>query len=245
MSIEALTVVLNHSQARGTEKLVLIGIANHYGEQGAWPSVKTLASYSNMSERRVQQAIKALQSSGELKVDRGQGGGIGRYKTNLYSLNVKCPQDCSGFPQHSQAKYVSPDPKGVQPVSPQGEAHFAPGVKHNVPEPVKETSNNLYEPSEDFQKELLLKFPGLDIRRNADAFNDWMKANGKKYKDYDAAFRNWVRKDYEWNKPTKIDLEKDKQRTREWLDSEKRVYEEIPKCEHGNTIALCKECLRG
>ncbi len=243
MSIEALTVVLNHSQARGTEKLVLIGIANHYGEQGAWPSVKTLASYANMSERRVQQAIKALQSSGELKVDRGQGGGIGRYKTNLYFVNVKCPQDCSGFPQHSQAKYVSPDPQGVKPVSPQGEAHFALGVKHNVPEPVKEPSINLYEPKEDFRKDLLDKFAGLDIDRNVDAFNDWVKANGKKYKDYDAAFRNWCRKDYEWNKPTKADLEKDKQWTRDYLETQKPVYEEIPKCQHGNTVATCKECL--
>jgi hypothetical protein len=44
MSIEAVATVLNHSKARGRAKLVLIGIANHLGDQGAWPSISTLSS---------------------------------------------------------------------------------------------------------------------------------------------------------------------------------------------------------
>src|SRR6056297_4083183 len=138
MSVEALTVVLHHSEARGTEKLVLIGIANHHGDAGAWPSVARLAGYSNMSERRVQQAIKALQVSGELTVKKGGGAGVGKYKTNLYWINVKCPPNCSGFPRHSQTKPASPLESQTKPASLQDETRFALEVKPSVTKPIEE-----------------------------------------------------------------------------------------------------------
>ena len=149
MSVEALTVVLNHSKAKGTEKLVLIGIANHHGEQGAWPSVATLARYSNMSERRVQQVIKALEESGELYVQMGKGAGVGKYKTNLYKILVTCPADCTGFPQHSQTKPASPLESQTKPASLQDEARFAlevkPAMTKPIEEPIEETVNSQFE----------------------------------------------------------------------------------------------------
>ncbi len=149
MSVEALTVVLNHSKAKGTEKLVLIGIANHHGEQGAWPSVATLARYSNMSDRRVQQVLKTLEESGELFIDTGKGAGVGKYKTNLYKILVTCPSDCSGFPQHSQTKPASPLESQTKPASLQDEARFAlevkPATYKPIEEPLKEPLNPQFE----------------------------------------------------------------------------------------------------
>jgi len=50
MSLEKIIDVLYHSKAEGARKLVLIGIANHEGDQGSYPAVATLAKYANCSE---------------------------------------------------------------------------------------------------------------------------------------------------------------------------------------------------
>ena len=60
MSVEAISLVLNHSKAKGTAKVVLIGIANHDGDGGSWPSHETLARYAQVDERNVRDAIKKL-----------------------------------------------------------------------------------------------------------------------------------------------------------------------------------------
>jgi hypothetical protein len=131
MSVEHLAVVLHHSQARGTEKLVLLGIANHEGDGGAWPSISTLATYANVTERRVQQAIGKLVDLGELKRDV-QAGGLANLpdhlRPNRFEVVVSCPEDCDKSPQH-RVKYPTP-----------GETRFTPPVKPASPEPVKPAS---------------------------------------------------------------------------------------------------------
>ena len=88
MSIEAVSLVLNHSKATGRAKLVLLGIANHLGDQGAWPSISTLARYANASERSVKRDIQELVELGELKVELQNAPTRSQYKTNLYWLTI-------------------------------------------------------------------------------------------------------------------------------------------------------------
>lgn len=76
MSVEALSVVLNHSKARGTDKLVLLGIANHDGDGGAYPSIETLGRYANCSRTRVKQALRNLVQIGEVVVYERAGGSV-------------------------------------------------------------------------------------------------------------------------------------------------------------------------
>jgi hypothetical protein len=97
MSIEAMTLVLNHSKAQGRAKLVLIGIANHQGDNGAWPSIETLARYANASERSVMRDIQELEQMGELIVERNAAPISARYKPNLYWVNVT-PQGVTESP---------------------------------------------------------------------------------------------------------------------------------------------------
>lgn len=128
MSIEAMSLVLHHSKANGAGKLVLIGIANHQSDSGAWPAVSTLAKYAGVSERRVQQLVRELEETGEL-VTRIQEGGRGQYKTNLYWVNVSCPQDCDGTYNHRT---------GVKSGDSRGEIWSTSGVKPVSPEPKEE-----------------------------------------------------------------------------------------------------------
>jgi hypothetical protein len=132
MSIESVAICLHHSKAAKTDKLVLLGIANHDGDGGAWPSVGTLARYANCSERHVQRSIARLVELGELVVVK-QAGGTDQTRPdrrpNLYRVVVACPADCDGTKQHrtrgdadvipQRERGDISDMNGVTPVSPE------------------------------------------------------------------------------------------------------------------------------
>lgn len=98
-----MAAVLHHSRAKGTTKLILLGIANHDGDGGAWPTIETLARYGNCSRTKVKQAIHDLIALGELKVDL-QGGGNNDTRAdrrpNRYTVLLSCPGTCDGSTRH-------------------------------------------------------------------------------------------------------------------------------------------------
>ena len=88
MSIEIMNAVWQHSKADGRARLVLLAIADHQGELGAWPSLSTLAKMVNASERSVQRDIDYLQNIGELEVHYQQAPTRTHYKSNLYFVTL-------------------------------------------------------------------------------------------------------------------------------------------------------------
>jgi hypothetical protein len=103
VSVEALAVVLHHSKAKGTHKLVLLGIANHAGDGGAWPTIETLAHYANVEPRSVQKALQRLVSMGEVRIHRQAGGtyDMDDYRRpNRFDVLVECPPSCDRSMQH-------------------------------------------------------------------------------------------------------------------------------------------------
>jgi hypothetical protein len=102
VSIEAVAIALHHSQAKGTAKLVLIGIANHDGDAGSFPKVATLARYANVHPRRIPEAIAQLVALGEIRVEQKRGGVnvADAIKPNLYHITLDCPPQCDGTRRH-------------------------------------------------------------------------------------------------------------------------------------------------
>jgi len=88
MSIEIMNLVWKHSKADGRARLVLLAIADHQGEIGAWPSIETLAKMVNASERSVQRDIQYLQQIGELRVEVQNAPTRAQYKSNLYWVTI-------------------------------------------------------------------------------------------------------------------------------------------------------------
>jgi hypothetical protein len=88
MSVEMISLVVNQSRAEGRAKLVLIVIANHHGDNGAWPSIETLARYANASERSIKRDLAYLQELGELSVEINGSDFGGQYKTNKYWITL-------------------------------------------------------------------------------------------------------------------------------------------------------------
>jgi DNA-binding MarR family transcriptional regulator len=76
VSLEAIVWVLNQHIEPAGHKMVMIGIANHVDPDGknAWPSMKTLARYASLSERRTQTIIQELAERGLIEREIQQGG---------------------------------------------------------------------------------------------------------------------------------------------------------------------------
>lgn len=109
MSVEALAIALHHSRAETlTGRLLIIGIANHHGDGGAWPSIDTLRKYAGTrgeraDRRNVQKELAKLESLGE--ISRVVNGGGTRetpehMRPNLYRFLLQCPPDCDRSTQH-------------------------------------------------------------------------------------------------------------------------------------------------
>ncbi len=107
-----MAIALHHSKATGTAKIVMLGIANHDGDGGAWPSLDTLARYANVTRRNARKAIMTLVSLGEIEVAVQAGGDwsiADSHRPNLYHVLLKCPPDCDRSSQHRTRRRRSID----------------------------------------------------------------------------------------------------------------------------------------
>ena len=117
MSVQALSWVLEHSQARLAARLVLIAIANHADAHGcnSWPSVMKIAQEAHVTDRAVQLALGELQRIGELTIERNMG-----------------PHGTHRFWLHRMGEKFSPG--GGENGSPGGE-NGSGAIRKNRPEP--------------------------------------------------------------------------------------------------------------
>ena len=266
MSAEAVTVVLHHSKAEGTAKLVLWGIANHHSDHGAWPSIATLAKYANIKERRVQQIIRELAAIGEIAIEEQGGLGQRQYKTNRYHILIQCPRDCDGSLNHKT---------GVQSVTNRGAIQSQTGVQPTAPEPNKEPNKNLPNAqSDDLFNEFWTAYPRkLDKAKAFRAFKSALKRatfedilagvllyrnDPKRDPDFTKYPATWLNSDswentHEPSKDSEAARRAQERREKERAISDAFLAEQkereklagpAPKCPHGNNVALCKECLR-
>ncbi|MGB3375051.1 MAG: helix-turn-helix domain-containing protein [Microbacterium sp.] len=104
MSIESVATALHHSKAKGTTKIVLVGIANHDGDGGAWPSIATLMKYANASRSTVQRAISELIELREIRrhfQDGGRASTPDHLRPNRYEFLLRCPTGCDRSSAHN------------------------------------------------------------------------------------------------------------------------------------------------
>ena len=103
MSIESVAIALHHSKAKGTTKLVLIGLANHDGDGGSFPKIATLAKYAGVHPRHVVRCLNQLGALGEIIIHQSQGGTARtpeHVRPNLYEFILECPPECDRTKNH-------------------------------------------------------------------------------------------------------------------------------------------------
>ena len=249
MSIQVMNAVWRYSQSTGRTKLTLLAIADHQGEQGAWPSLGTLAKMVGASERSVQRDIEELEKLGELKVTRYGSPTKSRNKTNLYFITLDDVTDSRVVSDDmtNQSHDVTNQADDVTPVVVQT-------LNTNLNK--NRGNNDSYKPSKQLVNELSEKYPGLDLKECWESMMDYCAANGKSYRDWDAAYRNWVRKEWQWSdkgkqqanqKDTRAYLDKSASHTQELLAEyaeAERNAAPPPKCKHDKTLAMCPICVK-
>jgi helix-turn-helix protein len=155
MSVESMAVVLHHSPAKGTDKLILLGIANHDGDGGAWPSVATLAKYANIDTRGVQKVLARLEQSGQITRYVQEGGTLAMrngQRPNRYVINVVCPTDCDRTTAHrTPVRADTPVP-----------ADTPTGVRTATRTPVRADTQTILEPSSEPSGSGALRAPTAD-----------------------------------------------------------------------------------
>jgi hypothetical protein len=134
MSIEAMVWVLHNSPTSGTDKVLLLGIANHADAEGrnAWPAVRTLAKYANLEPRGVQKALRRLESEGHIRIETQSGGTPDMRsdrRPNRYSVLMDGVSSGTG-------RQVN----GVSSSTERGVLQDANGVSHRTPKPYLEPS---------------------------------------------------------------------------------------------------------
>ncbi len=157
-----MAIVLHHSAATGTDLVVMLGIANHDGDGGSWPSLLTLATYARYKgdddarKKSVRKVLRRLEAAGEIRTHI-QEGGLARtpehLRTNRYEVLLQCPADCDRTTNHRTTQTNTPPgvpsgpPPGGRQIPPGGLASGPPpGVPSgppNRPVPSPESSKNL------------------------------------------------------------------------------------------------------
>jgi len=193
MSIQVSNAVWQHSQSTGRARLVLLAIADHQGEIGAWPSMKTIAKMVNASERSVQRDIQTLQELGELSVEVQNAPTKQQYKSNLYWVTLPGVTESQSGVTESQSG-VTELTSGVT----------AGGVR-TITKPLLKPLLNSYRLPEDWQPRendiqiMNEHFPEIDLKLETHAFRDyWAGIAGSRAKksDWDATWRNWIRNNH-------------------------------------------------
>jgi hypothetical protein len=189
MSIEVMTAVWNHSKASPAAKLVLLAIADHQGDRGAWPSEATLARVTGMSERSVRRKVVELVELGELSVEVNAAPSQTQYKSNLYWVLVGRVDNLGQGGQTGQSGWTDSAIR-VDTVVQQT-------IKEPLIEPLskKKLFSLDWQPDSDELSKLCDQYPNADHLGEVSAMIDYLVAEGKEksVKDMAARFRNWMR----------------------------------------------------
>lgn len=87
MSIKVMTWIWDNADAKGSELLLLLALADFAADDGyCWPTISTLAEKTRLSERQVFRLLQKLEDAGELTVIRGR-------RNNRYIVNTDKAQE--------------------------------------------------------------------------------------------------------------------------------------------------------
>lgn len=90
MSFDTVVWVLNHSDTKGADRLVLVALASHQNGRGSRPAVARLADETLLERRSVFRALARLEEAKAIEVVRTPGRG----KTNLYYVRTERVTEC-------------------------------------------------------------------------------------------------------------------------------------------------------
>jgi hypothetical protein len=194
MSVEAISWASKQKTGSPGAKLVLIALANYANDLGqCWPSQATMAMWTEQSERTIRAHLATLEAMG--LIGRQHRTEAGAFTSDLVTLNIGQRQNLPA------AK--SADGEKQQPPA----ANFAaypskePSYKKRPIERAREMMPDVFKPNDTHRR--LAAELRLDLARELTSFCDHHKSHGSAFKDWDAAFRTWLRRAREFKDSSK------------------------------------------
>lgn len=93
VSFETVVWVLNHSDTRGSDRLVLIALASHQNGRASRPGTTRLAHEAGVDLTTVFRSLRRLEESKAIEIVRSRGRG----RTSLYYVLTEKMADCHHF----------------------------------------------------------------------------------------------------------------------------------------------------
>lgn len=202
MSHDATNWAIKQRGLKPAAKILLWHLADcHNPSHGCFPSQEYLAEHAEMSERGVRRHLEELEGFGLILREKVKQSG--RFDRTEYTLNLHVVH--SPPAKLTTGQNVSPPPAKMG-------THHRPNCPPNlvsepVKEPVIEQMDLLPKPKPrraqqmpegwvpndtNVQDAIDRNFSQQEISHEADKFRNYCHANGKTYKNFDAAWRNWL-----------------------------------------------------
>lgn len=145
MSVQAIAWVLEHSQATGATRCVLVSIANHLNPDGeGWVHVDRVLREANCSEDTYRRAVRWAVEHGELERDVKAGGSVKArqaWRPNLFRFPALTDPTVSGPPQSAGDSPERP-PQSAPLGPPQSAGVYKEPSTEPSTEPSKGTGRN-------------------------------------------------------------------------------------------------------
>ena len=210
MSIKVMTAVFERYPHGGGEMLLALALADHASDDGTrvFPSIKALAEKTRQSERSVQYQLRRMQESGWLILVNAGNGGRSMHSEYRISIDWIKGAEIAPFQKgatddekgaNDSTKGCNPQQKRVQPIAPANNRHRTinePSGIVDADASQTKTARAIALPDDFVPNETAEQLAGelgLVLSHEQDAFEDHHKANGSTFKDWQAAFRTWLR----------------------------------------------------
>lgn len=185
----------------------------------AFPGRTRLSRELKCSPKSVDRAVKELENIGAVR--KTQRVKDGRYQSSLYTVVRVDPKTHQTRPRVTHD--ATPGHGWDDPVSPVTQRTITTELKPKELEPLKKRkpkSADEYEPSQAIVEEMETRYIGLSLEIELEKFKDHHAAKGSQFKDWDRAFRGWLRRAQEWSPAAK--------QARAWAEYEKQMEKEDP-----------------
>ena len=211
MSIEAMGWAWRQDVQSKTELLVLLAIADcadsHTFE--AWPSYQHLADRARVQRRTAIRAAMALEARGLLEITRRKAGA--KNQSNVFHVPVDRPVQVDILTREEVADDTSDNQTLGTPATPGSDTSdtrvVSPATPGTIIEPSKNRGRRLRRCPPDFKprpedlEKMSKECPSVDIDAEFRLLKDHEFDKPRKDKDWDAVFRNWIRKAAKFEKP--------------------------------------------
>ena len=182
-------------------KFVLLMLADRANEAGVcWPSAESMVADTAMSRASVFRALDALVRLGYIERQRGR-------HSNSYRLLMRSVAPCDGENDLSVAacdgekngslshSETTPSHSETLTVAQCDANHKEPSIEPSYPGSARARALSAeWKPTAEQIAWATERFPTLDLDNEVDCFRDYWLGTGKPMRDWNATYRNWIRR---------------------------------------------------